>query len=425
MILANSFWFEIATGVRPLTDIPMEVRVTVLGFINGTVLNAPATAQSLFDAVPLLGEDDRGLALAQTIIDARGTGFANLQQLWDVPGIGGPRFIEICRSIANTDAVTIPVLGSPFQPSIPLFSASRTQIVFRYELLIPGPMQGLKGGFQLQPADVAAGYGNRNCQDASSCAISAPSFNEEIGQWESQVQITGLILDGEDELTKMSIRMDHRMLPYDWVRPLDPEAQQFQFPAMMQLNNSMVIDTLIKETGQRMTLVSRDVPCQTGRVTQWPPYQMTLHTQDEVTYYDQADPLGPEILKILDGVTFLHGPENFFSARTDITSYEFMPGLGDRGLPAIVLHWTPQLGGTPMAIHHYEVHRTSNPTHGEGSWVNVSGPVIGGTWIDPNPPIGPLYYRVAPVFVDIFGEDYVGFPGQVKRVEPKKSVFRF
>jgi|GEM_PF-3535682 len=421
MALDAAFWFDIARGDQPISAIPLTVGAQVINFLN----DKTATAASIFNAVPLLGEGERGLALAQAILDARsGSGFTSLQQVMDVPGVGPARFTEIVRSIANTDPVMFPNLASAVQPAGPIVSASETCLAFTYELLLPG-LQGVRGGFDILPADVLGGFGNRNCQDASSCSISAPSFNEQLNQFEAQVQITGLILDGEDDIARIAIRMDHRMLPYDWIRPLNPHATQFQFPAMMQLNNSMILDLELKESGERMTLVSRDVPCQVGRVTAWPPYRMMLHTQDQVKYYNQADPLGPAVLKILDATTFLIGPENFLSARTDITRYEYIPGEGERGLPAVVLNWVPQLGGSPMPIHYYEVHRSSNPNHGECGWVNVSGPVYGGSWVDPNPPRGPLYYRVLPVYVDILGMPYHGFPGQARRVEPADSVFRY
>ncbi len=403
----SAFWFQIAHGDRPISDIPPEIATKVLTFINRT------TADKLMHAVPLLGEEERGLALAASILPTGKTGYKNLKELWNAEGLGPARFVELVRSIAKTDrAVAAKSLSSNVQPSYMNFSASETELQFSYEVFMP-PGSPLQSGMR---GTAAARY-------CTACQSSEAAFNAEIGAWESQVQITGLILDGEDKNMKFSIQMDLRMLPYDWMQPIDPNAKQFQFPAKMQLNNSMIIDTELKATGQHMTLVSRDVPCQVGRVMNWPPYNMMLHTQDKVVYYNQADPLGQPVMRILDGTTFLFGPDQFFSLRTDIDHYQYVASAGERGLPAVVLGWNAQLGGKGR-ISHYHVFRSPNPSLGEGSWVNVSGPVAGGKWVDPNPPRGPLYYRVTPVMKDIFGKDYQGFPGQVRRVEAGSSVFR-
>jgi hypothetical protein len=322
----SKFWFDLARREIPLSRIPPAIAQKTIDFLN----HAPSP-QALFDSAPLLGEEERGLKHAENIL-AKGRPFTSLEQLWNVDGLGPARFVELVRSIADTDPVTVPDLGRTAPGlGLPVFSASETELQFSYEVLADGPLQGMTG------ATVA-----RYC---TACQTTAASFNGELKTWESQVQITGLILDGEDENMKYSIQMDLRMQPYDWMHPLDEKAGQFQFPAKMQLNNSMIIDTEIKATGHRMTLVSRDVPCQVGRVTNWPPYQMTLHTQDNVAYHNQADPLGAPVLRILDGTTHLFGPDSFFSVRTDVTRFSYVPSEGERGLPAVVLEWEPKLGG--------------------------------------------------------------------------------
>jgi hypothetical protein len=401
----SKFWFQVARKEIPLSKVPVQIAKKALDFLNHV-----QSPNQLLLIAPLLGEEDRGLAHAKSIIDKRKQPFTSLEQVWEVEGLGPARFVEIVRSIADTDKVTIPDLGQNTSgPGSPVFSASETELQFHYEVLAEGPMKGLQG-------ETAARY-------CTACSTTAANFNSELNAWETQVQITGLILDGEDKNIKYSIQMDLRMQPYDWMHPLDEKANQFQFPAKMQLNNSMIIDTEIKPTGQRMTLVSRDVPCQVGRVTNWPPFLMTLHTQDKVVYYNQAVPLDSPILRILDATTFLFGPDFFFSVRTDVTRYRYIAPSGDRGLPAVELEWQPKLGGKGR-IHHYHVYRSPNPDLGKGSWVKISGPVMGGVFIDPNPPQGPNYYRVVPVMQDIFAHDYEGFPGQICRVEPGVSVFR-
>jgi hypothetical protein len=401
----SAFWFQIARGERPLKDIPGAIGTKTLKFVNS------ATPQQLVDAAPLLGEEDRAVALAAQILPQKAAPYKSLEQLRDTPGLGPARFVELVRSIAQTDPVTPTTLGyDGVQPAQMTFSASETELQFSYEILGGPPRRG-------------GGGGAATARYCTACESSSASFNLELDRWETQVKITGLILDGEDKNMKFSIQMDLRMLPYDWMQPLDEKAKQFQFPAKMQLNNSMIIDAEIKGTGQRMTLVSRDVPCQVGRVTSWPPYKMMLHTQDQVTYYNQADPLGQPVMRILDGTTYLFGPDFFFSLRTDITRYEYVQSAGERGLPAIALQWDAKLGGQAR-IDHYRVFRTANPAFGEGSWIDVSGPVKGGQWVDPNPPHGPTFYRVAPVMKDIFGKDYQGFPGQIRRVESGGSIFR-
>jgi hypothetical protein len=244
--------------------------------------------------------------------------------------------------------------------------------------------------------------------------------------WESQVKITALILDGENDDIAVSITMDQRMLPYDWMHPLDASAGRFQFPAKMQLNNSMILKTRIKATDEVLSLVSRDVPCQVGRVTNWPPYGMRLHTQDQILYYNADDPLGDPVLRITDGTTYLLGECALLSHRADTTEYEYIAATGERDLPAVSLTWRP-VPADPSASEssvHYHVYRSPDPDLGVGSWVNVSGCVTANAWVDPNPPRGPLYYKVVPTLTTIFGDDYEGLPGQVLRVEPKESVFR-
>src|SRR5262249_19973113 len=298
------------------------------------------------------------------------------------------------------------------QPSEPRISASMTELHFNYEIVAPGPLQGTTG-------EIVA----RAC---SRCSSFAPSFNKELNVWESQIEITGLALSGEDQAVSMAITMDERMQPYDWMQPLDKSAPQFQFPAKMQLNNSMILKTRVKATGETMTLVSRDVPCQAGRVTNWPPYGVRLHTQREITYYDSNDPLGQPVVKILDGTTYLTGPAIFFLHRPDILEYEYIPAQGERDLPAVRLTWRAMPVGIEGAdLHdHYHVHRTSDPEQGEAGWQQVSGHAKDNTWVDPNPPRAPLYYRVACVLRTGLGDDYEGPPGQTRRVEPAASVFR-
>ena len=86
------------------------------------------------------------------------------------------------------------------------------------------------------------------------------------------------------------------------------------------------------------------------------------------------------------------------------------------------LQFKADLGGSPVAIDHYLIYRSFNPAL--GGWINVSGPLVKGEWIDPNPIPGPVYYRVVPVTVDNFGQPYEGFPGPTLRVEPSASLFR-
>ena len=242
----------------------------------------------------------------------------------------------------------------------------------------------------------------------------------------TQVKISGLVLDGEDDHVAVSIQMDERMLPYDWMQPLDKTAASFQFPAKMQLNNSMIIKARIKATGETISLVSRDVPCQAGRIADWPPYGVRLHSQREINYVDASKPLDPPVLRIGDATTYLTGPGYFFLHRPDITEYAYVPGAGPRDLPAVKLKWAPMPKGLPTTdmLSHYHVYRTPNPDYGETSWLNVSGRVYENSWVDPNPPTGPIFYRIASVTVTTFGDDYEAPPGQVKRVEPSASLFR-
>lgn len=415
-ILDAEFWFEIADETKPISDIPADVAQGVLSFLNSVT-----SPQEIAYSVPLLDGWTAVPVHSQAILAARGAGFTTLGELWAVPGLGPARFTEVIRSIAKTDTPVTPSFFADETPDRPISSASETELKFQYELLLPGPLQGVKGHY---PADPQVGIGSRCCVKASSCNLMAPSFNRELNRYEAQIEITGLILFGENEDTKIAIRMDHRLRPYDWMQPLDSAAAAFEFPALMQLNNSMILDLEIKSTGQQFSLVARDVPCQVGRTTNWPPHKMTLYSTEPLVYYDAADPMGPPVVRILDATTFLRGPENFLSRRTSFNSYEFIKPTTPRGLPAIVLTFDAPLGGQPVAIDHYAVHRTQDPSHGEGGWSNVSGPLTNGQWIDANPPPGPLYYRVVPVILDIFGQPYEGFPGQVLRVEPAQSSFR-
>lgn len=393
--------------------IPKEEAEKMLASINDM-----ATAADLLLAVELLGEPEPGLKLAQSILDARDTqkGFSTVQQVYDVEGLDPERFGELCVALGQEPQPYVPDLwqGSE-QPTAPRPSASETVLKFGYRVLKKGPLYGLEGEILTLPNSP------RYC---TACAVFAPSFNEEIQIPESQVQITALILGAEDDNFVFSITMDQRMRPYDWMHPLDKTAKEFQFPAIMQLNNSMIIKTKIKATGQIMTLVSRDVPCQVGRITGWPPYGMTLLTQREILYHDSEDPLGDPVLLITSGTTYLFEKDTFFSRRVDIKSYKFVPGEGDRGLSAVLLSWDDPPPEGPCKTDHYHVYRTRDPSKGEHSWMNVSGHVKGGSWIDPNPPAGPNYYRIVPVLLTILGDDYEGFPGQMLRVEPAQSVFR-
>ena len=404
-VIDNSFWFKVARGELPLDAIPASISSKVLDFLNQV-----PNPEELFRAAPLIGEEERGIKLAGDLLGVQRRTFSDIRELWQIEGLGPARAVELIRSIAGTDAITQADLGQgELGPGHPTFSASETELRFSYEILGAGPL-----------ADIRSSTIARYC---TTCNTSAPSLNRELNTWESQVQITGLILDGEDEHIKYSIQMDLRMAPYDWMQPIHKPDESFTFPAKMQLNNSMIIDTEIKATGQRMTLVSRDVPCQVGRITQWPPYEMTLHTQDKIQYHNQADPLGAPVMRITDGTTFLLGPDFFFSVRTDIIAYRYLPADGERGLPAVELEWYARMD-EKNRIHHYHIYRSANPELGKGSWVNVSGPILSSPWIDPNPPAGPLFYRIVPVMQDIFGKDYEGFPGQIRRIEPAASVFR-
>lgn len=416
-LLDAAFWFEIVDETRPISDIPEEVAKLTLDF-----LNAAASAEEIAYAVPLLDGWTKEPVHANAILTARGDGFTGLDRLSAVQGLGLARFVEIVRSIAKTDAPVQPAMFREMAPDRPIISASNTELKFEYELLLEGPLKGTRGTFP--PPQQAQGFGSRGCTNASSCNLAPASFNQELNRFESQIEITGLMLDGDNGDTKVAIRMDHRLRPYDWMQPIDAGAEDFEFPAVMQLNNSMMIDLEIKATGQKFSLVARDVPCQVGRCVNWPPHLMTLYSTEPLVYYDAADPLGPPIVKIIDATTFLRGPENFLGLRPRINTYEFIKPETDRGLPAVKLQFDAPLGGEPVVIDHYLVQRSQDPSHGEASWSTVSGPWKQPQWIDPNPPPGALYYRVVPVMVDTFGQPYGGFAGQVLRVEPATSVFR-
>lgn len=379
-------------------------------------LNEVPSAKELWQRVELLGEDDTGVEVAQRILDARATAggrFTSLDQVSGVPGLGAARFTELVLALGTDPVPFVPdVSQRDYQPAGARPSASMTELEFEYKIVAPGPFEGLGG------AVVA-----RAC---SRCAAFAPSFNNELEVWESQVEITGLVLGGEDDNIAVAITMDERMLPFDWMQPLDKQAGQFQFPAKMQLNNSMIIKAKLKSTDEVITLVSRDVPCQAGRVINWPPHGMRLHAQRKIVYVREDDPLGKPVLEIGDATTYLTGPCVFFDHRADITEYQYIAGAGPRDLPAVRLVWRPVPADAPGGdlLDHYHVYRSMNPRLGEGGWQNVSGHVSENTWIDPNPPRGPLYYHVVCVTKTLLGDDYEGPPGQVKRVEPADSVFR-
>ncbi|MER8470456.1 hypothetical protein NKH23_13680 [Mesorhizobium sp. M1328] len=341
-----------------------------------------------------------------------GGAFTSLSAVWEAPGIGPARFTELVIALGVDTIPHTPTLSQgDTQPAHPRDSASATELEFSYEVM--------KEGLGPTAGTIIA----RAC---SRCASFAPGFNSELGVWEAQVEITGLVLDGEDDNVAVSIQMDERMQPYDWLQPLDKAVPQFQFPAKMQLNNSMIIKAKIKATGEVISLVSRDVPCQAGRIVDWPPYGVRLHSQREINYVDASQPLGPPLLKIGDATTYLTGPAYFFLHRPDIMKYEYIPGDGPRDLPAVRLEWAAMPVDLPTTdmFHHYHVYRSPNPDFGEGGWANVSGAIFENEWVDPNPPSGPLHYRVVCVTKTIFGDNYEAPPGQIKRVEPGISLFR-
>lgn len=416
--LTPQFWFEVADETRSIAEIPADVTTAVLDF-----LNAAKSAQEIAYAVPLLDGWTAAPVHSQSILDSRGSGFTGLAGLWAVPGLGPARFTEVVRSIAKTDQPIVPSLFSATSTAVPFGSSSETELKFEYELLLPGPLHGFKGRYP-PPGRQVRGFGSRGCTSASSCDVFASSFNQQLNRHEAQIEITGLLLFGENDDSKVSIRMDHRLRPYDWIQPIDTTAATFGFPAVMQLNNSMMLDLEIKSTGQRFSLIARDVPCQVGRCMNWPPHNMLLWSTEPLVYYDATDPLGPPIVRIMDATTFLRGPENFLSMRPNIQSYQYIPPNMSRGLPAIDLRFNAPLGGEPVAIDHYVIYRTQDPTKGDSNWSNVSGRLTHGQWVDANPPQGPLYYRVVPVILDVFGQPYEGFSGQPLRVEPATSIFR-
>jgi hypothetical protein len=387
--------------------VPPDVAARVLA-----QLNARPDPSALWSRVGLLGEDETGINIAAALLAHGEHGFNTLNEVLAAPGLGAARFTELVLALGVDVVPFVPRISqSDQQPSDPRISASETELEFKYDLT--------KAGFN--------GIGGTIiCRACSRCSAFAPGLNSQLNTYEAQVEITGLVLSGEDEHVKAAIEMDERMKPYDWMHPLDAGAKEFQFPAKMQLNNSMIIKTEIKSTGERLSLVSRDVPCQAGRVINWPPYGVRLHSQREINYVDAREPLGPPVLRIGDATTYLTGPGYFFLHRPDIIEYRYIPAGGIRDLPAVELKWKPMPSGLPTTeMHdHYHVYRSQDPDLGEGSWVNVSGCVHGPEWVDPNPPAGPLYYRVACVTVTILGDDYEAPYGQVKRVEPAVSVFR-
>lgn len=398
--------------LRTLTSdmVPEPVARKVLEKLNATV-----DAAALHSRVELLGEEDTGHEIASRVLSAKGaiSGFSALAEVEALEYLGPSRFTELVLALGVDVTPVIPDLSQgTTQPRVPRPSASVTDLEFKYRLNLPVPDEKKEG-------IIVA----RAC---SRCSVYAPAFNKELGVWESQVKITGLVLDGENDDIAVSITMDERMRPYDWMQPLDTSAKQFQFPAKMQLNNSMIIKAQIKATGQNISLVSRDVPCQAGRVNSWPPYGARLHSQRNIQYVDASNPLGPPIVEILDATTYLTEACEFFIHRADIQSYEYKPAKSTRDLPAVSLEWRGVRREVPggQLFNHYHVYRSQDPTLGDGSWANVSGPIQRTEWVDPNPPNGPLYYRVVPVHITTFGDYYEGPSGQEFRVEPKVSVFR-
>jgi hypothetical protein len=390
-------------------DVPEAVALRVLTTLNRTDSNG------LRRDVPLLepGVPEQE-SLVHRILSRRGpAGFSSLVEVAETPGLSSGRFSELI--------FTLGVERQPYEPAFvrgsnpseqSVFSASRTELDFTYQLLGSNPGEE----YFINP---------RRC---TSCSCSGPSFNEEVRRWEVSLEITRVILDGANEHATVNVTMDLSFNPYDFMQPLDRETSKFQFPALMQLNNNMILYVKLAESGQELTLVSRQMTSQVGTIHHWPPYGMRLHTVGPSDYHVLGDPEAKPLIRVMDGTTFLTGPSNFLNHRADILEHRYTPPESSGQLPSVALRWRP----VPAPDEHerqadyYHIYRGTSQARGEVAWTNISGPVHSDRWVDYTVPSegGSIYYRVVPVWVTSLDKVFEGFPGRPLRVEPAASYFR-
>ncbi|MBG0569199.1 hypothetical protein [Actinoplanes aureus] len=386
-------------------DVPAAVAERVVGALNGM-----ADAERFRQAAPLVDRAVPGQpSLIDNLLDRRPAGgFTDLAAVAGTPELSSGRFSELVAALGVDRQPYEPEFArGSTQPSHGTFSASRTELDFSYQMLTPGA------------GEVKVLQGAR----CSACRTNVPSFNDETNSWEARLQITRLIIDGGNADATVNVTMDHSLNPFDFMKPVDRDAPTFQFPALMQLNNNMILKVR-PAGGETLTLVSRDAPVQVGIIHHWPPYGMRLHSVGTTDYHVLGDPEATPVLRVLDGTTFLTGPSNFLNHRADIVRHRYTPPEAPGRLPSVALSWKPVPPGDEYEreADYYHVYRGIS----EDSWSNVSGPVSRTEWVDLTaPPVaGALSYRVVPVWVTSMGEIFEGFPGQPLRVEPAGSSAR-
>lgn len=387
-------------------------------------LNEIRDADELRRSVPLL---EPGLPdsepLAERILRTREREhegrFGDLEAVAAVPGLTAGRFGELVTDLGTEPHAFEPEMSTE-APGRQRFSASRSELDFTYELLTD--VGGHRSGT----------VSHVRAARCTSCGSSVPAYIGDQERYEARVDVTKAIFDGEDDFATINVEMDNNLTPYDFMVPLSDRRQAFGFPALMSLNNNMVLHVRLKDGGEELTLVSGEVASQAGKIFAWPPYGMRLHTLGPSDYHVRGDDSKTPVLRVLDGTTFLTGPSNFLGHHADILGHEATVTKSNE-LRAVRLRWRPVPDDTryERQADHYHVYRAvveepSSDEPSEAAWRRVSGPVRTAEWTDEDVPSGAatVYYRVVAVWVTSLDRAFEGFPGQSVRIEPPGSPFR-
>ncbi len=402
-------------------DVPPAVAKRVLDRLN-KMTDAEKESQ-----LPLVFRTAGSKVLAKNLMEkaSDGIGFEDVKSLAAVPGLSPGKFSELIVGLGVDDVQYEPYLGQgKIQPAEPLFSASRTEIEFQYELLLPGELNGQQGTFK-------AGR-------CSSCRTFVPvplrerkdgeEEKDEPDDWEARIDVTKVIMYGEDANLEVSVSMDFSFRPHDFMRPANKGLNRFTFPAMMQLNNNMTMRVRVKSSGMTFELGTRENQIQVGKTRFWPPYGVRLHSMLPSDYHIIGDPKATPVLRVTEGVTFLDGPSNFLNHRPDITLVEVVNQKSVRS-PRVRLEWqpVPDADKYERQADYYFVYRTLDSNKSEASWHKISGPVKGSSWVDHSLPPGfySAAYRVVAVWVTPLGDEFEGFPGQSLCVHSDHSAHSY